>query len=200
VPIALLANTRPGILLRAENKERDSLFQTIELVITDRKERITAHLQEAIAPNASYLLGPKRVRELCGTRPIIGMFIARELERYAIEGRLDESVVARLRGGDLQGWMNRRFQEDGLTPKVTEELLPPTPAPMMIAAAAGPPLPSVRERWCRYLKVLLELVVMPLLSKRHLSSCLHSCDTDGSKSRETGCRHRMMSLRMNFWS
>jgi hypothetical protein len=65
------------------------------------------------------------------------MFIARELERYATEGRLDDSVATRLRGGDLQDWMNRRFQEDGLTPKFTEELLPPTPGPIMITAAAG---------------------------------------------------------------
>src|SRR6185369_1043147 len=85
VPIALLANARPGILLRHRNIERDALFSIVELAIYDRKDRISAHLQETLAPNASYLLGAARVKELCGTRPIIGMFIARELERYAAE-------------------------------------------------------------------------------------------------------------------
>ena len=137
LPIALLANARPGILLRHANMERSALFSTVELFLHDREELISTHLQETLAPKASYLLTAARVKELCGTRPIIGMFIARELERYAVEGRLDASTVARLRGGDLQSWINRRFQEDGLTPKITEELLPPTPGPLMIAAAAG---------------------------------------------------------------
>ncbi len=77
IPLALLANARPG-LLRKANPEREALFQRIDLDIKDRRARIAAQVQETIAPRASTSLGPKRVREICGTRPIIGMFIARE--------------------------------------------------------------------------------------------------------------------------
>lgn len=138
VTIAFLANARSGIVLRDGNIERDALFDRKELTLKkERKERISASIQRTLAPLASHILGSERVIKLCGTRPIIGMFIARELERLASQGRLDESAVASLRGGDLQTWINRRFQEDGLTAKVTEELLPPTPSTLMIASAAG---------------------------------------------------------------
>jgi hypothetical protein len=136
IRLALLANARPG-LLHKSNPERDGLFQRIDLDIRDRRTRIAAQVQETIAPLASTILGPKRVRELCGTRPIIGMFIARELERYASEDKLHETVVSQLRHGDLQGWIRRRFEEDGLFPQETHPLLPASPDPIMIAAAAG---------------------------------------------------------------
>ena len=180
VPIALLANARPGILLRDENRERDSIFHIIEFVITDRKERILSHLQETLAPNASYLLGPKRVRELCGTRPIISMFIARELERYATEGRLDDSVAAQLRGDDLHVWINKRFQEDGLTPKITEELLPPTPGHIMIAAAAG-------------------LAATPLSQGRMVSVLESTLRTCGDAIAEQNARLLLSSLMRSGW-
>jgi hypothetical protein len=134
--LALLANARPGIL-QHRNKDRDSLFRKVDLVLTDQREQIAAHMQATLAPKASAILGMTRVLELCGNRPIIGMFIARELERYAGAGTLDETVASRLRGGDLQGWIRKRFQEDRLLPEGTEELLPPTPRPVMTAAAAA---------------------------------------------------------------
>ena len=136
IPVALLANARPGVLHKT-NPERDSLFQRIELDIRDRRARIATHFQETIAPRASIILGAERVRQICGRRPIIGMFIARELERYASEDSLDEKVVSRLRQGDLQGWMRRRFQEDGLLPQETHPLLPASPDRVMLATAAG---------------------------------------------------------------
>ncbi len=135
IPVALLANARRGVLHKT-NPERDSLFRRIELDIRDRRDRIIAHFQETIAPLASKILGTERVREICGTRPIIGMFIARELERYALEDSLDQAVVSRLRQGDLQGWIRRRFQEDGLLPRETHPLLPASPDPVMVATAA----------------------------------------------------------------
>jgi hypothetical protein len=136
LPLAILANARPG-LLHKRNPERDALFHRIELDIRGRQSQIGAHFQETIAPKASTILGPSRIREICGSRPIIGMFIARELERYAEEGGLDETIVCRLRQGDLQGWIRRRFQEDGLLPQETHPLLPASPDRVMIAAAAG---------------------------------------------------------------
>jgi regulator of RNase E activity RraB len=136
IPLAILANARPGVLHKVDT-ERDALFRKIEIDIRDRRSQIAAHLQETIAPRASTILGSTKVREICGTRPIIGMFIAHELERYAKEGKLDESVVSRLRQGDLQWWIRRRFQEDGLLPQETHPLLPASPDNIMIAAAAG---------------------------------------------------------------
>jgi hypothetical protein len=137
MPLALLANARPGVL-RKPNPEREALFRRIDLDIRDRRDRITTRIQETIAPRASEILGPAKVQELCGTRPIIGMFIARELERYAREGKLDATVASQLRPGDLQGWIMTRFREDGLVPRETPyPLLPPAPDPVMTATAAS---------------------------------------------------------------
>ena len=136
IRLAILSNTRPGVLHRAD-PERDAIFRRIEIDIKDRRSQIAAHLQETIAPKASAILGSGRVREICGTRPIIGMFIARELERSAQEGKLNENVVCRLRQGDLQGWIRRRFEEDGLLPQGTHPLLPAAPDHVMIGCAAG---------------------------------------------------------------
>jgi hypothetical protein len=136
IPLAILANARPG-LLHKQNPERDALFHRIELDIRGRQSQIVARVQETIAPKASTILGPSRIREICGSRPIIGMFIARELERYAQESELDDTVVCQLRQGDRQGWIRRRFQEDGLLPEETHPLLPASPDRVMSAAAAG---------------------------------------------------------------
>ena len=142
--LALLANARPGGL-RLRNDERDAVFARVELNPAEtQRHQISVRVQQQVAPMASAILGAARVQILCGERPIIAMFIARELERRAQEGTLDEPSLAGLRAGELSGWLRRRLAEDRLLAPDSGAFLPPTPEPSVVAAAtalAVAPLP-----------------------------------------------------------
>jgi len=135
--LALLANARPGGL-RLRNDERDAVFARVELNPAEtQRYQISVTVQQQVAPTAIALLGAARVQALCGERPIIAMFIARELERRAQENTLDESSLVGLRGGDLSGWLRRRLAEDRLLAPDSGTFLPSCPEPSVVAAAAA---------------------------------------------------------------
>lgn len=135
--LALIANLRPSSL-RRPNAERDALFtEEILLQPTSNQKSIIAQLAlDRIAPLAVAQLGRERVRELCGERPIIAMFIAEELQRRAQEGTLTPAVLVGFRSGDLLGWLRRRLIEDRLVVVGGNDFLPPQPEPSLIVAAA----------------------------------------------------------------
>ncbi len=112
--IALLACSRPAWLL-TQHSERDALFVPIELrTSAAHAERIGATIRGTVAPAVVRALGDERVAQLAGQRPIIALFICRELER-----RRDDPTLADLEGRevhDLSAWLRRRLLEDGLIP------------------------------------------------------------------------------------
>ncbi|MFN4865031.1 MAG: hypothetical protein ACK5GZ_01715 [Cyanobium sp.] len=147
LPLALLANLRPAALRQA-NTERDRIF-TEQLLLQPSGEQqiqITESVLNYIAPEAVAQLGRERVRELCGIRPILALFIATELERRAQAGSLLGALGSGLRAGDLLGWLRQRLMEDRLVVEDDSGFLPPEPPPQLIAAAAmlaAAPLDSV---------------------------------------------------------
>ncbi|MBF0284440.1 MAG: hypothetical protein HQL51_08270 [Magnetococcales bacterium] len=149
IPLALLADTRPSLRSRdaTDNPERNSLFQVIPLEPDEAQSReLRERLIEKVAPMAHASLGAERMAELCGERPIIALFIARELERLAGNGKLERENLALPRPHDLMGWLQRRLREDGLWHAPGGGLLPNVPIPELQAAAAvlasAPALPE----------------------------------------------------------
>jgi hypothetical protein len=149
IRLALLANMRPAAL-RQGNGARDTLFKKENWLSLEpsaqQKLQINDSVLDRLAPRAVGLLGKERVRELCGTRPILALFIAVELERRALAGSLAWAIGANMRGGDLLGWLRRRMVEDKLVVEEGMDFLPPEPSPQLIAAAAMlAAAPLVRE-------------------------------------------------------
>jgi hypothetical protein len=149
IRLALLANMRPAAL-RQGNGARDTLFKKENWLSLEpsaqQKLQINDSVLDRLAPRAVGLLGKERVRELCGTRPILALFIAVELERRALAGSLAWAIGANMRGGDLLGWLRRRMVEDKLVVEEGMDFLPPEPTPQLIAAAAMlAAAPLVRE-------------------------------------------------------
>ena len=149
IRLALLANMRPAAL-RQGNGARETLFKKENWLSLEpsaqQKLQINDSVLDRLAPRAVGLLGKERVRELCGTRPILALFIAVELERRALAGSLAWAIGANMRGGDLLGWLRRRLVEDKLVVEEGMDFLPPEPSPQLIAAAAMlAAAPLVRE-------------------------------------------------------
>jgi hypothetical protein len=149
IRLALLANMRPAAL-RQRNGARETLFKKENWLSLEpsaqQKLQINDSVLDRLAPQAVGLLGKERVRELCGTRPILALFIAVELERRALAGSLAWAIGANMRGGDLLGWLRQRMVEDKLVVVVGMDFLPPEPSPQLIAAAAMlAAAPLVRE-------------------------------------------------------
>ncbi|WP_411875285.1 hypothetical protein [Vulcanococcus limneticus] len=149
IRLALLANMRPAAL-RQRNGARETLFKKENWLSLEpsaqQKTQINDSVLDRLAPQAVRLLGKERVRELCGTRPILALFIAEELERRALAGSLAWAIRANMRGCDLLGWLRRRMVEDKLVVEEGMDFLPPEPSPQLIAAAAMlAAAPLVRE-------------------------------------------------------
>jgi hypothetical protein len=138
IRLAFLATTRPG-WMAADNHERDALFPRPVAVAPAEVQRdaIAARMIHAVAAGAIRVLGEAEVARVCGSRPILALFIARELQRQAKEGSLQVQDVTRVRGGDLLHWLRRRLAADGIEVKrPAAVLLPAEPEPHVTAAAA----------------------------------------------------------------
>jgi hypothetical protein len=114
--IALLANARPAGSTQALSVLQESgLFSTLVMAPTpERRQRVTGMIEDRLCPTAIVVLGREQVRELCGPRPIIAMFIGRELESLARTGALNAALATAIRPGDLMSWVSRRLREAGL--------------------------------------------------------------------------------------
>jgi hypothetical protein len=135
--LALVADARPAFELRA-SADWSVLFDRVELRPSDsHSQRISLHVQSTVAPQAIRILGASRVAFLCGSRPIIALLIARELERRAHAGNLTPELVVDVRSGDLTAWLRRRLAEDDLVVMSSPSILQPAqPSDELIAAAA----------------------------------------------------------------
>ena len=137
VQLVLLANARPlaaSQILRHLTEQK--LFSVVDMKPSPiQREQVTRQIEAVICPRAMQTLGVARVRELCGPRPIIAMFIARELERLAEEDNLAHDVLPR--PGDLSGWILKRLREDIPQPNVpASDWEPALPPPILCAATA----------------------------------------------------------------
>ncbi len=124
---------------RIQLPEYDQLL--LSLTLPSRSEytdEVTQAIRLHLAPSAIAVIGEERVAELCGTRPIVAMFIARELERRARLGKLDSRMIAGFRQGELIGWLHARLAEDELlfSPGKSGLRSDPDQAGSVIAAAA----------------------------------------------------------------
>jgi len=142
--LAVLALARPGAA-QAKHNEWGVFFDRVEIEPNDdHGAEVIRAMLAAAAPDALRRLGADVMSELVGSRPIIALFIAREIERRALEageGGYDAIVAdARRNGTDLARWLETRLREDALVPEGTARrgLLAraPGPTPAMIAAAA----------------------------------------------------------------
>lgn len=114
-PIAILATSRPGWLIE-ENIDRDELF-SIQIPVEPsayQRNRIVDQMLEVAAPSAKEAIGRKSIREICGSRPILALLIARELEKVVLRGDWSPDETSKIRKGDLVYWLRRRFTEDGI--------------------------------------------------------------------------------------
>lgn len=137
ITLALLANKRPATSQRRD-KDREALFEKISLKPDyDRECRISENIRNEIAPTAIGIIGEETVRRLCGRRPIIAMFVARELEICAKEGTLTAEGVADIGEGDLITWLRKRLDEARLSVPGTGSFLPSEPTAEVVAAAAA---------------------------------------------------------------
>jgi hypothetical protein len=156
----LAGNARPGVYAERQ-RLLEEVFDVIELrPLPEQAEGILASLRERVAPRASSILGAELFRQVCGFRPIIALFLARELERRAEKGSLSAEAVSGARPGHLVDWLRRRLEEDRLTmPPPTTLLRPAVPEPELEAAAAVlAAAPQSREN----LQVVAEDVLKPL--------------------------------------
>jgi len=135
IQLRLLGNSRPA-WLTLENLEREKMFLVIRIQPTEsQRATLTETMVDTIAPKACREIGRSEVIRLCGTRAILGLFIARELERQAKADLLRSINVGSLRSGDLLQWLRQRLQENFLTirPEINS-LLPARPEAPMVAA------------------------------------------------------------------
>jgi len=147
IQLRLLANARPG-WMTLHNPERDELFRVIEIRPTEaHKSAIIEMMANRVAPLASGMIGKREVIRLCGTRAIIALLIARELEIRATENLLKDINTSTFRSGDLVQWLQRRLQENALS--VSHDVVSLVPArpetPMVAAAATLACAPDTRE-------------------------------------------------------
>ena len=134
--IALLATARPGAPV-LDHPEWGGLLAIVALRPTEEQvAAITERMIATLAPRAEAILGKERLRQLCGRRPILTLFLARELERRAHEDRLSREQVTDLREGDLLRWLRLRLEENGIMVPVTRRLVPAEPEYEVVAAAA----------------------------------------------------------------
>ncbi len=164
VQIVLLANARPlaasQILPRLT---QENLFTIVEMQPTPgQRENVNRQIEAVICPQAIKTMGAAKVQALCGSRPIIAMFIARELERLINAGSsIDEALP---RSGDLSGWILKRLQEDELLANVPASIWQPSASPSPILCAATVALigsPMSREELIEVLTATLSVLATP---------------------------------------
>ncbi len=93
------------------NPERDELFKVIEIRPSEaHKSAVLETMARRVAPLASATIGKREVIRLCGTRAIIALLIARELEIRATENLLKDINTGTFRSGDLVQWLHRPIE------------------------------------------------------------------------------------------
>ncbi|MFS2009725.1 hypothetical protein ACCD06_07625 [Azospirillum sp. CT11-132] len=137
--VAVLAMARPGTATLNDN-EWKTFFVTHEIApAEERRERIAQAMIRTAAPQACIRFGMDLLAEIVGRRPIIALFVAREIERRLASGHdtLQELIAeARQTGPDLRRWLESRLREDELLP-------PPAPTTGLLRRAPPPDGPVI---------------------------------------------------------
>jgi uncharacterized protein HemY len=146
VRTSLLASARSGWL---SLKPDLGPFELVALDIdSDFQGRVTSAIAEHVAPQAIAAWGKAEVIRLCGSRPMIGMLVARELERLREQGETSPSALTSIGSADLLGWLRRRLAEDGLSviPRSRPTELDTLSDALVVATAAVIALPGSHDR------------------------------------------------------
>ncbi|MEV6239751.1 hypothetical protein, partial [Lentzea sp. NPDC051838] len=114
--VAFIASCRPGWHATTD-APLTLLFDVVELEPDDAQTvAIRDQILRRVAPHATHDLGLQEMRKLAGSRPVIAMLIASEVERLHELGDL-KSALPSIRPADLLSWLERRLAEDDLLPK-----------------------------------------------------------------------------------
>jgi hypothetical protein len=112
--LVLLATSRPGRLESLRGRGTDDLFEYCTLRgDPEFLESVTEQIFEDVAPRAHAKLG-SRLSEVCGSRPVIALLIARDVERLV---RAGQHVTTGPRSNVLIHWLRDRLVRDGVLPK-----------------------------------------------------------------------------------
>jgi hypothetical protein len=136
--VALLASARTAWFDQKNQADPhlSQLFRPIKLEPDDvQSGRIRDAVINRLAKDACRILGEKKLAALCGTRPVIAMLIAAQLQESAERGTLTADG-ATPRSGMLVDWLRRRLREDGLAVPDGNPLKPQPPPGYLQAIAA----------------------------------------------------------------
>jgi len=142
VSLHLITNARPsGSSESLKHLQASGLFRTIEMTRdAAHRDSIAVAIEKNICPTAIAQIGQQAVKEHCGSRPIIAMFIAQALERLARNEELVSQMGSIPRSDDLLGWIRKRLREAELLPKPSSSNRwepPPKPDSILVAIAAA---------------------------------------------------------------
>jgi hypothetical protein len=147
--LLLLANARPGEEKpgRTDTAVRLGLFDTLTLEVErEEGEQLSSHVVGAVAPTALSELGLDRLSALCGSRPIIAMLTAREVERRVEAGAEEAKILAGLTSPDLLSWLRLRLRSGGLSvPEARGFNFPEIELPIIAAAAVLAAAPQTQS-------------------------------------------------------
>ena len=118
IRLHLFTNARPSGSSESLYPLRESrLFHEIEMARNAaHRERVAAAIEDRLCPTAIVQIGRVAVKEHCGNRPIIAMFVAQALERLAQTDELLKQEGDIPRSDDLLGWIRKRLRESALLP------------------------------------------------------------------------------------
>ncbi|MCO5994960.1 S1 family peptidase [Actinoallomurus rhizosphaericola] len=186
LPDARRAGRRVGLLASArtawfERRSREDpylsqLFRRVDLRPDDVQSRLIRDtVINKLAKKACGILGEDKVAALCGTRPVIAMLIAAELEASA-ERRTLTADGPIPRSGMLTGWLRRRLREDGLAVPPDED------DPLGLQPPPG------------YLQAITAMVAATPQDEQSLLDC-----AAGVLDNEEGARHLLGLVRGMGW-
>ncbi len=135
--VAVLANSRPGLIWKL-GSDHEACFERIDMILSDVGAcNLSKWAVEQTAPLACRVLSQQEILRVCGSRPIIALLVAQQLENLAVKGLLTPETTAPIRHGDPLGhWLHKRLSEDAITSvQSTSYWVSPVIPPHMVAAA-----------------------------------------------------------------
>lgn len=139
--LAVLGCCRPPVVMRkADRSGLAQVFDVVEMSSTDWQARlITQQIVAWVAPDARALLGEDEMVRVCGFRPMIALFVARQLQQLADARELRTNTIAHFqKEGELAIWLRVRLQECDLAVQPAADLFScEDPKPQVVAAAAA---------------------------------------------------------------
>ncbi|SCK20761.1 serine protease [Streptomyces sp. WMMB 322] len=112
--LTCIASLRPGAVQDAEDRGQMRLFEQIEVCQEDsHQEAVTRGIVANAAQKAVEAFGTDEVAQVCGTRPVLALLIAKAIEYRYLHGERDVLQRTGLRNDkDLSYWLSQRTRED----------------------------------------------------------------------------------------